>query len=54
MVCLLHRPEYYHIYRDRDGNSMKGVADIIIAKNLRGNLCDVSLHFNSERAVFEN
>lgn len=52
IVCLLHRPEYYHIYHDQYGNDMKGVTDLIIAKNHHGNLCDVPLHFDSERAVF--
>ena len=31
MVLFIHRPEYYRIYRDENGNDLRGKAMIIIA-----------------------
>lgn len=36
IVILLHRPEYYNILQDEKGNSLIGVAEIIIAKHRKG------------------
>lgn len=33
MVCFIHRPEYYKITEDERGNSLIGLAEIIIAKH---------------------
>lgn len=33
LVGFIYRPEYYQILEDEDGQSLKGVAEIIIAKN---------------------
>lgn len=54
MVCMIHRPEYYHLYKDAQGNSTKGVAEIIIAKHRNGQVGDVRLKFISDYARFAN
>jgi len=33
MICVLHRPEYFHITEDAEGNSTLGKAEIIVWKN---------------------
>lgn len=54
MVCFIHRPEYYKIYEDEKGNSLKGLAQIIIAKHRNGAVGDVNLRFRGEFVRFEN
>lgn len=54
MVCFIHRPEYYKIMEDERGNSLKGIAEIIIAKHRNGATGDVRLKFRSEFAKFAN
>ena len=54
MVCFIHRPEYYKIYEDEKGNSLVGLAEIIIAKPRNGAVGDVRLRFKSEFAKFMN
>lgn len=54
MVCFIHRPEYYKIFEDEKGNSLLGLAEIIIAKHRNGATGDVQLRFKSEFARFEN
>ena len=54
MVCFIHRPEYYKIYEDEKGNSLVGLAEIIIAKHRNGAVGDVRLRFKSEFAKFMN
>ncbi len=51
-VIFLHRPEYYGIYEDEQGNSMKGIAELIIAKNRTGAIDEFPLRFNSEYGKF--
>ncbi len=53
MVIFLHRPEYYGIKEDAEGNPMEGVAEIIIAKHRNGPLADIKLKFIKEYAKFE-
>ena len=36
MVMFIHRPEYYNITEDAEGNSTVGVAELIIAKHRNG------------------
>ena len=36
MVMFIHRPEYYNITEDTEGNSTAGVAELIIAKHRNG------------------
>ncbi|MBQ0029979.1 MAG: replicative DNA helicase [Paludibacteraceae bacterium] len=54
MVLFIHRPEYYKILEDEHGNSMVGVAQIIIAKHRNGAVGDVNLRFKAELAKFMN
>lgn len=52
MVMFIYRPEYYQITQDDAGNSLQGLAQIIIAKHRNGSLEDVNLKFISENAKF--
>ncbi len=54
MVLFIHRPEYYKILDDGQGNSWVGLALIIIAKHRNGATADVKLRFKSELAKFLN
>ncbi len=54
MVCFIHRPEYYKITEDERGNSLVGLAEIIVAKHRNGATGDVRLRFKSEFAKFMN
>ncbi len=54
MVVFIHRPEYYRITEDREGNSLLGLAEIIVAKHRNGRTDDVQLRFKSEFARFLN
>ncbi len=54
MVMFIHRPEKYGIMQDDEGNSLKGVAEIILAKHRNGALGDVPLKFISEYAKFSD
>lgn len=52
MVLLLHRPEYYGILQDDEGNSTRGTAELIIAKNRNGATGSVMLRFQAELIKF--
>jgi replicative DNA helicase len=52
IVLFIHRPEYYGITEDEDGNSLIGVAEIIIAKHRNGAVGDVHLSFKKNLAKF--
>jgi replicative DNA helicase len=52
IVLFIHRPEYYGITEDDSGNSLRGVAEIIIAKHRNGATGDVHLSFRKELAKF--
>lgn len=52
IVTFIHRPEYYGIDEDESGNSLRGVAEIIIAKHRNGATGDVHLSFKKELAKF--
>lgn len=52
LVAFIHRPEYYGFLEDEDGNSLIGVAEIILAKHRNGAVGDVRLKFRSEEARF--
>jgi len=54
MVLFIHRPEYYKITEDEQGNSLIGVAELIIAKHRNGATGDVRLRFRQELARFED
>lgn len=52
IVCFIHRPEYFGITEDESGNSLLGIAEIIIAKHRNGATADVPLRFQKEMARF--
>ena len=52
LVVFIHRPERFGLLQDADGNSTKGLAEIIIAKHRNGPIGDVTLKFRSEQAKF--
>lgn len=54
MVIFIHRPEYYRLYKDENGNDLRGKAMIIIAKHRNGAVGDVLLTFKGQYARFEN
>lgn len=55
IVCFIHRPEYYtKATEDGEGNNIKGLAYLIVAKHRSGSVGDVKLHFVARFAKFEN
>ena len=54
MVLFLHRPEYYGLTEDADGNSTLGVANVIISKHRNGKVGEVQLKFVQNLAKFGN
>lgn len=55
IVCFIHRPEYYtKSSEDANGNDIRGLAELIIAKHRSGAVGDVKLRFVSRYARFEN
>jgi replicative DNA helicase len=54
IVTFIHRPEYYNITEDESGNSLIGVAEIIIAKHRNGATGDIHLSFKKELAKFSD
>ncbi|MEM9822189.1 MAG: replicative DNA helicase [Bacteroidota bacterium] len=54
IVSFIYRPEYYSILEDEEGQSLKGVAEIIIAKHRNGALKTVKLKFTDQFAKFSD
>lgn len=52
LVLFIHRPEKYGIDQDDDGNSLRGIAEIIVAKHRNGAIDDINLKFKEEFAKF--
>lgn len=52
LVLFIHRPEYYGMDVDEEGNSLKGVAEIIVAKHRNGPTGEIQLKFVREFAKF--
>ncbi|OFX65431.1 MAG: replicative DNA helicase [Bacteroidetes bacterium GWC2_40_13] len=52
MVLFIHRPEYFGITEDTLGNSLIGLAEIIVAKHRNGATGDVRLKFKKEFTRF--
>jgi replicative DNA helicase len=52
LVIFIHRPEKYGLDVDEEGNSLKGLAEIIVAKHRNGPIDDVHLKFKNEFAKF--
>ncbi len=53
IVMFIHRPEKMGLTVDAEGNSTKGLAELIIAKHRNGAVTDVQLRFREEFARFE-
>jgi replicative DNA helicase len=54
IVVFIHRPEKYGLDVDEAGNSLKGIAEIIVAKHRNGPIGDVALRFREEFAKFSD
>ncbi|MEY3051256.1 MAG: primary replicative helicase [Bacteroidota bacterium] len=54
IVTFIYRPEYYQILEDESGQSLKGIAEIIIAKHRNGALDTVKLRFADQFAKFSD
>ncbi len=54
IVCFIHRPEYYRITEDDKGNSLVGIAEIIVAKHRNGPTGIAIMRFDGEYARFQN
>ena len=48
VVVLIHRPEYYGIKHDEEGNDTKGMANIIFAKGRNIGVGEIPLKFISK------
>ncbi len=53
IVAFIHRPEKMGITEDAEGNSTKGLAELILAKHRNGAVTDVELRFREQFARFE-
>lgn len=53
-VLFLHRPEYYNITEDCEGNSTTGIAEIIVAKNRGGFLDSARVRFVGQFCAFKD
>ena len=53
-VMFIYRPEYYDILEDENGQSLKGVAEIILAKNRHGRTCHAMTRYIPEFTLFED
>lgn len=54
MVIFPYRPEYYGILEDGEGNSLAGVAELIIGKNRHGRCVPVMAGFDEFYALFRD
>ncbi len=54
IVSFIYRPEYYQILEDEQGQSLKGIAEFIIAKHRNGALDTIKLKFTDTFAKFSN
>ena len=54
IVCFIHRPEYYKLFKDDNGYDWHGKAMFIIAKHRNGSVGDIKLAFRSEFARFSD
>ncbi len=54
VVIFIHRPEMYEGAVDKDGNSLEGKANVIVAKHRNGPTGDLELHFHKAHTLFAN
>lgn len=53
-IMFLYRPEYYNIYEDTSGASLRDVGMLVVAKNRDGSLADIKLRFQGKYTKFED
>jgi replicative DNA helicase len=53
VVMFVHRPEYYKIDHDDEGNSMEGVAEILLEKQRNGPTGRIQLRWTDKYGLFE-
>jgi len=53
LVIFLYRPEYYNIDTNINGESLKGVCQVIIAKHRNGGLGDIPIRFIGKYTKFK-
>jgi replicative DNA helicase len=54
VVCFIYRQEFYDGTVDKDGNSIEGLAELIIGKQRNGPTGTVKLYFKKEFTRFDN
>ncbi|MFI5211085.1 MAG: replicative DNA helicase [Gemmatimonadales bacterium] len=54
IVMFIHRPEYYEGNTDKEGNSLEGKAEVMVAKNRNGPTGHVDLFFHKQYTRFDN
>jgi replicative DNA helicase len=54
IVSFIYRPEYYGILEDEEGQSLKNIAEFIVAKHRHGALDTVKVKFMDKFAKFTN
>lgn len=54
IVSFIYRPEYYQILEDEEGQSLKGITELIIAKNRHGALDTIKMRFTADFARFSD
>ncbi len=52
LIMFLYRPEYYHIESDANGNSTKGKAEVIIAKQRNGSIGSFWCDFKGDTVTY--
>lgn len=52
LVIFIHRQEKYGLFEDEEGNSTRGLAEIMVAKHRNGPVDDITLRFREEMAKF--
>ena len=54
LVMFLYRPEYYYGPTDKDGKSLEGAAELIVAKQRNGPTGTLNLYFHKEYTRFDS
>ena len=54
VVMFIHRPEYFHIFQDEQGNDLRGITKLIIVKNRNGLCGTATFYFNEECLSFRD
>ena len=54
VVLFVHREEYYHTAQESEEKNLKGLAEIIVAKDRNGPVGSVTLAWNNKYTLFAN